>query len=711
MPELREIPVQEGNHVTVATENVLRPVVGRRFAVFAALMAVAVLTAIWGIYKFSNFERDRDLQVWQNRLGLIADTRTRDIGQWLARQKTDLNALAENASLQIYMTELTAGGPDSSVSDDLARSGYLQSLLTVVAHRAGFVGPERGPRVNANVRRIGVAGIALLAMDGSVLAASPGTPPLDGGLARFMAATPRGESARRDLYLNSSNGSSMAFVAPVFSVQGRGDRDSQVGWVLGVKEVTAELFPLLRQPGAVWKTTEALLLRRAGEVIDYLSPTRAGDAPLTRQFAADTAGLAAAFAIARPGGFAQRRDYQGKDVLVTARRIPSSSWILAYKIDREEALGPGDAAARRLVILLLLALATVVALIIAAWRHGTSVKAARAAAEYHDMARRYEAQSHFLKLVTDTQPNVMFIVDDENRYRFVNKRVVDGSGIDEGDLIGKTIASVMGPAAAARYENLNSAVLASGKPRVHIHRDDTNGSLRVVQSEHVPVAGEYENDTGGHSVLVVEEDITAVVVERERSERTLEGLIETLVSVLDRRDPYSAKHSTRVAATAGAIACEMGLDGVGVRTVITAGRLMNIGKILVSEDVLTKPGNLGEDEVQLIRDGLAKSAELIEGVEFDGPVADIIRHVQNGAGTGADSVDELIRTGAQIVAVANAFVAISSPRAWRDGLDVKEAAGFVSADSEGRYARPVVSALLNLVDNKGFDQMLTVSVQ
>jgi hypothetical protein len=101
----------------------------------------------------------------------------------------------------------------------------------------------------------------------------------------------------------------MAFAIPVFAVQGNRDAASQIGTVVGVKEVGDELFPLLREPGETSDTALAALVRRSGEAIEYLSPLPDGKLPLSLRMAANTPDLDAVFAIATPGGFdATRHD-------------------------------------------------------------------------------------------------------------------------------------------------------------------------------------------------------------------------------------------------------------------------------------------------------------------------------------------------------------------------------------------------------------------
>jgi HD-GYP domain-containing protein (c-di-GMP phosphodiesterase class II) len=205
-------------------------------------------------------------------------------------------------------------------------------------------------------------------------------------------------------------------------------------------------------------------------------------------------------------------------------------------------------------------------------------------------------------------------------------------------------------------------------------------------------------------VLVVEHDITEAVTERERRERTLRQLVGMLVRLVDRRDPFAADHSARVAAVARAVAEEMGLDPVTIDTVETAGKLMNLGKILVPSEVLTKPAGLTDDEIRRVRESLQTVAAFLEDVEFDGPVVETLRQLRerwDGTGAPAGLAGEAILLPARIVAVANAFVAMVSDRAFRAGIGLDAAAERLLAECGRAFDRRVVAALVNRLDNRG----------
>ncbi len=665
------------------------------------LVIVAIVAAgLLVLRDVTRSERARDLRAWQTRLGIVAASRSQAVEDWVEGQYGALGSVADNLSVQLYMTEIRAAGA-TPTPETLAQQGYLRNLLRAVADRAGFTGPVLGPDVNANVRRVGLAGIALIDSAGTIVAATPTMPPIAGTLAEWLARTAKAGRVLDDIRVDAAGEPAMAFSVPIYAVQGDHTPDQRVGRVVGVRQVGASLYPLLRQPGQPWATAENVLVRPQGAAVAYLSPTRDGAKPLSHVLAKDTAGLIGAWAISHPGGFAEGRDYRDVPVLATARPIAGTPWTLIAKIDRAEALAGTDARLRRLTIFFLLAMALVAVALAAVWRHGASVRASRAAAELAALAARYDSQKRLLQLVTDSQPNAIAIVDAENRYRFANRPAAERAGVAADDMLGKTVAAVLGPAAAEHVERLNRAARESNTKLSDVARTGSNGETRVVLTHHVPVPEGPDLPAG---VLVIEEDITQAVTERERRERTQRHLVTVLVRLADRRDPFAADHSARVAEVARAIAEEMALDPVLVETAEMAGKLMNLGKILVPSAVLTKPGALTEEEKRLLRDSLRTVADVLEDVEFNGPVVATLRQLQerwDGTGGPAGLAGEATLVTARIVTLANAFVAMVSDRAFRSGIGLDDAASRLMAEAGHAFDRRVVAALVSRLDNHG----------
>ncbi len=674
---------------------------GRRALMRMVSTAIAIIVAagigVYAVFAFTDAERERELKRWQQRLGIVADSRLADVEAWIATQLAVMHDLAENGSLQLYLSVLSEG----DTSADTAEASYLRNLLTVVAQREKFAPDIAPPVISANVEITGVAGIALLNDEGRVIVASPSMPRIEGRLAAFIAEADQARSAVSSIFAGPSGAPVVAFVVPIFDVQADVTTDPPIGRVLGVKTAAPELFARLKQPGSVDRTAEALLVQRDGAGVVYLSPQADGTAPLVRRLAEDTPDLAASFALKSPGGFARKRDYDDTEVLVTSRAIDGVPWGLLYKVDVAEALAESESRIRQIGIAFLLIIGLVLIGMAALWYYGTSRRATEAARRFEELAAEFQNQRDFMHLITDNQPNSIIIYDPDGHYRWFNRVAVEQSGLDRTALRGKHVSSIVGPIVGKRIAGWVADCLEDGQPDSHIHTiEGETGEERVYSSDLIPMPVTRNEPQG---VLVVSQDITEAVSERTRRERVMRQLVNTLVGVVDRRDPYSANHSVRVGLVARAIAAEMDLDSADGEVVEIAGHLMNLGKIAVPESILTKTEALTEAEIQLVRDSVLASADLVADIEFDGPIAETIRQLQehyDGSGIPKGLKGEDILLTARIVAVANTFVAMVSARSYRQGMEFDRAMAILQQETGQAFDRRAVTALINYIENR-----------
>jgi HD-GYP domain-containing protein (c-di-GMP phosphodiesterase class II) len=147
----------------------------------------------------------------------------------------------------------------------------------------------------------------------------------------------------------------------------------------------------------------------------------------------------------------------------------------------------------------------------------------------------------------------------------------------------------------------------------------------------------------------------------------------------------------------------MGLSEIEIETAEIAGNLLNLGKILIPTDLLAKSGNLTAEELHLVRNSIQTSADLLQDIEFDGPVVDTLRQAQarwDGSGTPPLVGDQILVT-ARIIGVANALIGMTSERAFRSAISIDEAVERLMKESGKGFDRRVVAALVNYVDNHG----------
>lgn len=674
-----------------------------RFVALALILGALLGAAIGVVILFQNIsaQRRQELVVWQSRLAQQAEQQSSSVAGWVEQRFTTLRSLADNASLQIYLTGITQSGGDASqVTEAAAQRKFLGDLLTVAAVRGGFTERAALPLELTNEQSLGHAGLALLAADRHPLIATADMPPLEGNLAQAIAALPQGRRALVDFTALADGQIVLGFVEPIYAVEADPTPDQLVGYVLGVTKPTADLFAALKLPAPQPASADSALVRVNGAMIETIFSASDPATLLPRRLSRTSADLDVAFAADHPGDFAQKIDYRGMPVLVTGRTVAETPWFVVDTIGADEALAETDARAKRNGVLLLLGTMLVIAIVLAAWRHGTSRRLAALAEEYRGLAERYDRQQQRLRVITDTQSDPIYIVEGGERVRFANRAFASRLGISSDDAVDKSLKALVGPAVAAPILDAVARCLAERIELRETIRRAEGGAARTLQTICIPLPS---GDHAAPSVLVIEHDVTAAMAEREQHEKMLNELIGALIAAVDLRDPQAAHQSARVAAVARGVAEGLALDSRLVATAETAGRLMNFGKAMVPPELLTRHGPLVPEELDIVRKSIAATADIVATVEFDGPVVRALRDApEKWDGTGPRGLKAgEIPIVAQIVAIANVFVAAAMPRAYRAGASVDRAMAEVQAELGKAFDRRVVSALAQFVDNRG----------
>ena len=157
----------------------------------------------------------------------------------------------------------------------------------------------------------------------------------------------------------------------------------------------------------------------------------------------------------------------------------------------------------------------------------------------------------------------------------------------------------------------------------------------------------------------------------EELRQLLYSVVRALVSAIDAKDPYTCGHSVRVAYVARRLADKLRLDHDQVETVYLSGLLHDIGKIGIRDSVLLKPGRLNDEEIVHIQEHPKIGFDILSGVRQLRPVlAGVRSHHENMNGTGYPDrlKGEEIPLLARIIAVADAFDAMSTDRPYRKGM-------------------------------------------
>lgn len=196
-----------------------------------------------------------------------------------------------------------------------------------------------------------------------------------------------------------------------------------------------------------------------------------------------------------------------------------------------------------------------------------------------------------------------------------------------------------------------------------------------------------------------------------RIEELFLAAIQSLVQALEVKDPYTRGHSDRVSQNSGIIARAMGLDELMAREVELGGHVHDIGKIGVREAVLNKPGPLSDDEYGHIMTHPIVGWQILAPLMSDAPLALMMvrSHHERYDGRGIPDclAGDAIPLVARIAAVADAFDAMTSSRAYRPGsrLTVEAAVAELQRHRGTQFDPAVLDVALELIASRSLALM------
>lgn len=230
-----------------------------------------------------------------------------------------------------------------------------------------------------------------------------------------------------------------------------------------------------------------------------------------------------------------------------------------------------------------------------------------------------------------------------------------------------------------------------------VHLSHQVGAIQVAWTRPVGplTVSEVLNYASGLSAMITPD--LAIAQFATEVERGYFDAISALAAHVDDRDDFTRGHSRRVAKHALAIAEALDLDEQEQRMLLYAAELHDIGRIGVSEEILTKTEALSPADWAEIRSYPRISADIVEPLSFFTDVREVILH-QSERWDGQGYPDHLagieIPLLSRILAVADAYDAMTSPRAYRPAMSPQEALTELWKARGTRYDPEVVEAFV-----------------
>ncbi|OGO08065.1 MAG: hypothetical protein A2Y61_06860 [Chloroflexi bacterium RBG_13_60_13] len=329
-----------------------------------------------------------------------------------------------------------------------------------------------------------------------------------------------------------------------------------------------------------------------------------------------------------------------------------------------------------------------------------------------DITERREAEKalrvseeRFRHLI-DTTSDWVWETDEKSVYTYVSPRIHEILGYLPEEVLGRIPSVIMSSRSAGRMAKVFGSAVTSGMPFTFVevtfmHKD---GHQVTVEISGVPFFDEGGTVVRGYRGIA--RDITQRKLAEEQVQqsyqnlqRMLEGTIQAITMMVETRDLYTAGHQQRVTQLACAIAQEMGLSNERIQMIHMAGRLHDLGKIFIPIEILSKPGQLNEMELAIIKTHPRASFDILKNIEFPWPVADVVlQHHErvNGSGYPSGLRGEDILLEARILAVSDVVEAMSSHRPYRPALGVEKALKEIVQNKGILYDPDVVSACLRV---------------
>jgi len=180
------------------------------------------------------------------------------------------------------------------------------------------------------------------------------------------------------------------------------------------------------------------------------------------------------------------------------------------------------------------------------------------------------------------------------------------------------------------------------------------------------------------------------------------GAIEALVYALEAKDKYTGGHSRRVTETALALGDELGLSADHMEDLRWGSLLHDVGKIAVNQLIQNKPGRLTQEEYEHIMIHAHVGAGIVQPVVNERVVEMIEHHHDHYDGSGLNQIvaGDDIPMAARILAVVDAFDAMTSDRPYRPAMSREEALNEIRRCMKTQFDPVVAEAFLALMGQK-----------
>ncbi|UQZ90068.1 hypothetical protein C4J81_12995 [Deltaproteobacteria bacterium Smac51] len=279
-----------------------------------------------------------------------------------------------------------------------------------------------------------------------------------------------------------------------------------------------------------------------------------------------------------------------------------------------------------------------------------------------------ELISELIKTMIERTPAAYVVLDKHFRVHYANSYFYRLRGASPGAMVGRFCYDAANngrpcPVCVVRQ------TWEDGRHHLMMRKDIMpDGSATYLEEHAIPI---LKGDGAFDFVLEIMIDRTRAMQLRQEAGAMFHNIVRSLVSVLEKKDAYTCTHSNDVSTISTRLARFMGLDEGLVYRISLGALLHDIGKVLIPDTIINKPGGLTDDEYDVIKRHPVESFRLLANLEGFEDIKDIcLRHHERWDGRGypdgLSGRETLL--GAHIVSLADTYDAMTSDRSYRRGL-------------------------------------------
>lgn len=180
-----------------------------------------------------------------------------------------------------------------------------------------------------------------------------------------------------------------------------------------------------------------------------------------------------------------------------------------------------------------------------------------------------------------------------------------------------------------------------------------------------------------------------------------QSFVERLAKAVDAKGQYKVAHSQRTAELSRKLCRQLGLNEKTTDLVYYAGLLQNIGKITLPESLFTNKGKLSKEDWEKLQNHPNVGVNLLMNINFLSEVIPYIHYHKerwDGCGEPEGLKGNSIPFGSRIIAVADAYTAMTSDRSYRDAMSKEDALNIMKSEAAVKWDPDVVNALFEVIE-------------